>query len=618
MMHHARRFMTVFLTLTLLLVIPGLAAAQDGPVTHTVQAGETLYSIAMHYNVSVYDLAMANGISNPSLIYAGQVLEVPGQVALEPTFTPDTPDASETPDTPEATTVTPPAATPSPVPVGEDLIYVVQPGDNLFRIALKYNMTTTELAAYNGIANPRVIVVGQSIRIPAAAVSGQMAGATATVAPTEAPAGASEPAETMFPTAGPPEETETPVEVEETVYPTAGPAEETEAPAEATETPAAVEETVYPTAGPPEETAETPAPAEAVDTTPTLPPNEAANVGFAYGVEVHLPGQNMSQVVDLAYEMGTPWVKQQIEWANYETSKGEINWTPIDDMVDVLEESGLNVLFTVTSAPGWARDSEQERGPAVNNQDYADFIGAMAARYQGKVHAYEIWSEQNLRREWNTPRGISAVDYVGLLEAAFVAIKTADPAAVVVSGGLSPTGFNDGVNAIDDRVYLRQMYEAGVADWADAIGAHPSGWGNPPDSTCCRNNRPAVAAWDDHPSFFFKETLQDYREIMVANGDSGTYIWVTEFGWATTDGLNVDPPQELAFVAYTNLDEQAQYILRAYQLGRELGYVGPMFLWNLNLCQVVGVTGEQCWWGVLDPAGNPRPAYLALRSLLDN
>jgi hypothetical protein len=309
------------------------------------------------------------------------------------------------------------------------------------------------------------------------------------------------------------------------------------------------------------------------------------------------------------------WVEQRIDWALYEPSAGNINWDPIDDMVNAMDGAGLNILLSVSSAPGWARDSDQESGPPTDYQTYANFIGELAARYKGQVDAYEIWSEQNLRREWNTTRGISAASYVEMLRLAYASIKAADPAAIVVTGGLAPTGFNDGVNAIDDRVYLRQMYEAGVADWSDAIGAHPNGWANPPDSTCCQNNRPAVPAWDDHPSFFFKETLQDYREIMVQNGDSGTYIWPTEFGWGSNDGLNIQPVQDLAFVTYTSLDEQAQYVVRGYQLGREMGYIGPMFLWNLNFCSVVGVTGEQCLWSLLDPADNPRPAYMSVQGI---
>jgi hypothetical protein len=109
--------------------------------------------------------------------------------------------------------------------------------------------------------------------------------------------------------------------------------------------------------------------------------------------------------------------------------------------------------------------------------------------------------------------------------------------------------------------------------------------------------------------------MSDYREIMVQNGDSGTYIWGTQFGWGSNDGLNVEPASEYAFVVYTSLDEQASYVSRAFQLGREWGYVGPMILWNLNFCQVVGVTGEQCLWSLLDPAGNPRPAYLSVQNM---
>ena len=555
-MQHVRRLIVILLALAVLLAMPLTAWGQDGgQVTHTVQPGENLYRIALQYGTTVDAIIQANNITNPNLIVVGQVLVIPvAGATATPTLVP-TASGTLTPSpvvTVTATntplSVTPTATQVPPAPPSGEVVHVVQPGENLFRIALSYNLPTAVVAAYNGIANPNLIFVGQKLRIPT--------GGAATAASLLPPA-------TFVAT------------------------EESAPTAEATPVPA------------------------------TPPPNMASNVGFAYGVQVHLPNQDMARVMQSAQDLGVTWVKQQIDWALYEPSEGAINWAPIDELVDAMDVAGMNILFTVTSAPSWARDSDQEKGPPVDYQAYANFVGQMAERYAGRVAAYEIWNEQNLRREWNTPRGISAASYVELLRLAYVSIKTADPEAIVVTGGLAPTGFNDGVNAIDDRVYLRQMYAAGVSDWSDAIGAHPNGWANPPDSTCCRNNRPAVPAWDDHPSFFFKETLNDYREIMVANGDSGTYIWATKFGWGSNDGLNVEPAPEYAFVAYTTLDEQSSYILRGFQLGREMGYVGPMFLWNLNFCMVVGQTGEQCLWSLLDPAGNPRPAYLSLRDLLE-
>ncbi len=50
--------------------------------------------------------------------------------------------------------------------VSADTTYVVQPGENLFRIALKHGLTTQELAAYNGIVNPAWIYAGQVLVIP--------------------------------------------------------------------------------------------------------------------------------------------------------------------------------------------------------------------------------------------------------------------------------------------------------------------------------------------------------------------------------------------------------------------------------------------------------------------
>jgi len=342
----------------------------------------------------------------------------------------------------------------------------------------------------------------------------------------------------------------------------------------------------------------------------TPPPN----VAFAYGIQVHLPNQNQAAVAASVTELGMTWVKQQIEWKVYEPNQGQINWAALDEMVNTLESINVKILFSIVKAPAWARDSSQEDGPPANFQTYANFVGALAERYRGRVDAYEIWNEQNLRREWNSSsHPISAAQYVEMLRLAYNAIKAKDPAAIVVAGGLAPTGFNDGVNAIDDRVYLRAMYANGLASYSDALGAHPNGWANPPASVCC-NNTPGVPTHDDHPSFFFLQTLRDYRNIMVANGDSQTFIWATEFGWGTNADIGGAPPAGYEFVAYTDLNEQAQYIVASYDIARNLNYVGPMFLWNLNFCEAAGADSEQCLWSLIGPSG-PRPAYAAVKGI---
>lgn len=111
--------------------------------THVVVPGDTLYSIANAYGVTVNDIMQANGITNPNLIYVGQELVIPGCNPGGPT--------------------PPPGPTEQPP---DGCQHVVQPGDTLYSIARHYGTTVSAIMAANGIVNPDLIYVGQVLVIP--------------------------------------------------------------------------------------------------------------------------------------------------------------------------------------------------------------------------------------------------------------------------------------------------------------------------------------------------------------------------------------------------------------------------------------------------------------------
>lgn len=114
-------------------------AAPTTASTHTVQAGETLFSLAQRYNTTVEALATLNNITNPNRITIGTVLRVP--------------TGGSTPSTGGNTG-------------GQFINHTVQPGENAFRIGLRYNITVERLAQANRLTNPNLVYVGQVLLIP--------------------------------------------------------------------------------------------------------------------------------------------------------------------------------------------------------------------------------------------------------------------------------------------------------------------------------------------------------------------------------------------------------------------------------------------------------------------
>ena len=99
-------------------------------ITYTVKSGDTLSAIARRYGTTVAAIVAENNISNPNLIYVGQVLRI---------------TVDEVPATFE---------------------YTIKSGDTLSEIAARYGTTVARLVSINNISNPDLIYAGETLRIP--------------------------------------------------------------------------------------------------------------------------------------------------------------------------------------------------------------------------------------------------------------------------------------------------------------------------------------------------------------------------------------------------------------------------------------------------------------------
>ncbi len=113
------------------------------------------------FKTSPASKAAAAGQSN--LVYAGETEDGYAKYTLKSAPAPEKPAEKPAEEPAEA-----PAQTPAQTPAsGKDIVYIVKKGDTLSEIAVAHGTTWPKLAAYNKLANPHLILIGQKIRIPA-------------------------------------------------------------------------------------------------------------------------------------------------------------------------------------------------------------------------------------------------------------------------------------------------------------------------------------------------------------------------------------------------------------------------------------------------------------------
>ncbi|MDX6584003.1 MAG: polysaccharide biosynthesis protein PslG [Solirubrobacterales bacterium] len=219
------------------------------------------------------------------------------------------------------------------------------------------------------------------------------------------------------------------------------------------------------------------------------------------------------------------------------SAAGDDDWSSFDPIVLEAADNGIDVLPFIYGTPTWvAKDLDNQKcsgskcvyfapKSSAGIDAFKTFVGEVVERYgpdgefwtlhpevpKDPIEIYQILNEQN-SETFFAPKPSTKL-YAKLLAAAADAIKSRDPSAQVVLGGMAELAGSH--KAIIGSKYLADLYKvSGVKDSFDGVAPHPYG------GTIGR-----VA-----------DQIELYRKVMKHAGDSGADMYVTEIGAGSANG----------------------------------------------------------------------------------
>jgi hypothetical protein len=262
------------------------------------------------------------------------------------------------------------------------------------------------------------------------------------------------------------------------------------------------------------------------------------------------------------HSAGMTWVKWQIPFHI------GIDDFVARDRINRTHNAGMLVLLSVTGHKHDLAEGGDEYLDA-----YAEFLGEVAAL---GADAIEVWNEMNLDREWPTGQ-IDPRRYAVMLQKAYTAIKAANPDTMVITGALAPTGAEGafGLSKVwnDDR-YYRGMANAGVANYADCIGAHYNEGVLPPTA---QGGDPRA---NDYPTRYFLPML---NRVAWPFSNTDIPMCLTEMGYLTREGYG-PLPQSFEWARRVTVAQQADWLAQAILMASNYTRmpVELVIIWNID------------------------------------
>ena len=256
-----------------------------------------------------------------------------------------------------------------------------------------------------------------------------------------------------------------------------------------------------------------------------------------------LPQASWDRHLSLLARSGVRLVRRDAEWDTVEPAppvggRHTYDWSAYDRQVEALARHGLRWLPIIDYSARWAGTLPGDRNSPPRTGDYVAYAVALARRYGAHgsfwqahpglprmaVTRYEVWNEPNAKRFWH-PQHDAPERYADLYAATRAGLKSVDPAARVIVGGLA-LGNHD---VMSEHEFVERMFRrrADLVGGVDAVALHPYA----PDAA-------GVHA-----------RIRHFRRTLSRLGAGGLPLEITELGWTTTSASESHRAASLARLA---------------------------------------------------------------------
>jgi O-antigen ligase len=252
-----------------------------------------------------------------------------------------------------------------------------------------------------------------------------------------------------------------------------------------------------------------------------LAPLEQPRLGTNVALECYTDDPDaLVRMLELLRAAGIGTLRQRFAWNELEPAPGDLRWGQWDQVLPFVQQQGFELIAVLDTSPAWARadwEVDNPWAPPVDPADYARFASAFARRYAGYVRAYQVWDRPNIAPHWGAGE-VDPAGYVALLRVASAALRSADPHALIIAGGLAPNTEAGGRN-LSDVQYLREICRRGALEHCDVLGVAAYGF------------------WSGAYDRRVDSELLNYarvillREELVRRGAADMPIWTLEGGW---------------------------------------------------------------------------------------